>query len=77
MPQTINEASLLFALQACQKNPKLSLRRAANLYDVDHQRLSDRRNGIQARADRMPNLRRLSDLEEETIVQFILDLDSQ
>ena len=34
-----------------------------------------RHNGIQSRRHSRSNSRRLSDLEEQTIVQFILDLD--
>ena len=34
-------------------------------------------NGSQAQADKIPNCRKLSDLEEQIIVQYILDLDSR
>ncbi|ENH66612.1 hypothetical protein FOC1_g10001294 [Fusarium oxysporum f. sp. cubense race 1] len=34
-------------------------------------------NGVQARSDCIPNSRKLSDLEEQVIVQYILDLDSR
>jgi hypothetical protein len=68
---------MLLALQAYQADPKLSLRRAAKIYDVNHQRLFDRTKGIQARSDCIPNSRKLSDLEEQVIVQYILDLDSR
>jgi hypothetical protein len=77
MLQANNEANLLLALQVCQNDPNLSLRRAAKIYDVDHQRLSDRNHGIQARATIIPNAWMLSDLEEQTIIQFILDLDTR
>src|SRR6478736_9461848 len=77
MSQPSNEARILLALQALQNNPKLSLRRAADIYEVSRFALHRRQNGIQSRGDSIPNSRRLSDLEEQIIVQFILDLDSQ
>ncbi|KAJ0135028.1 import protein 1 [Fusarium oxysporum f. sp. albedinis] len=76
MSQPSNEARILLALQALQNNPKLRLRRAATIYKVGYSTLRDRRNGIQSRSDWVPKSRKLSDLEEQIIVQFLLDLDS-
>ncbi|OBS15037.1 hypothetical protein FPOA_28863 [Fusarium poae] len=75
MPQSSNEARILLALQALQNDPKLSTRRAATIYNVYYRTLQRRHNGIQSRRDSIPNSRKLSDLEEQIIVQFILDLD--
>jgi hypothetical protein len=72
-----SEGNILLALQALQNDPKLSLRRAAQIYKVNYYALRRRRNGIQSRRDWIPKSRRLSDLEEQIIVQFILDLDSR
>ncbi|KAJ0128848.1 GPI mannosyltransferase 4 [Fusarium oxysporum f. sp. albedinis] len=77
MAQPSNEARILLALQALQNNRKLSIRRAAKNYEVKYSTLYDRKNGIQSRGDSIPNSRRLSDLEEQIIVQFVLDLDSR
>ncbi|KAJ3454583.1 hypothetical protein MRS44_013183 [Fusarium solani] len=77
MSQSNTEAKTLLALQALQNDPKLSVRRAASIYEVKEQRLRRRQNGIQSRRDWIPKSRRLSDLEEQIIVQFILDLDSR
>jgi hypothetical protein len=77
MSQSNQESKVLLALQACQADPKLSLRRAAKVYEVTFDSLRRRHNGIQARSDWVPKQRKLSDLEEETIVQYILDLDSR
>jgi hypothetical protein len=71
------EAKTLLALQALQNNPKLSIRRAAKSYEVSEHRLRRRQNGIQSRSNWIPKSRKLSDLEEQIIVQFILDLDSR
>ncbi|SCO92528.1 related to transposase [Fusarium oxysporum] len=65
------------ALRALQNDPNLGLRPAARLYQVDYYALRRRQKGIQSRRDTIPNSRRLSDLEEQIIVQFILDLDSR
>ncbi|KAJ3521022.1 hypothetical protein NM208_g13473 [Fusarium decemcellulare] len=72
-----NEARILLALQAIQNNPKLSLRRAATIYKVRYWTLHRRQQGIQSRRDTIPNSRKLSDLEEEILIYFILDLDSR
>jgi len=77
MPQQNAEARTLLALQALQNDRKLSLRQAASIYEVSEPRLRRRRNGIQSRRDWIPQSRRLSDLEEQIIIQFILDLDSR
>ena len=70
-----NEANILLALQALQKDPKLSLRRAAQAYQVHYATLHRRQKGKLSRRDIMANSRKLSDLEEQTIVQYVLDLD--
>ncbi|KAJ0131121.1 putative glucan endo-1,3-beta-glucosidase eglC, partial [Fusarium oxysporum f. sp. albedinis] len=77
MSQPLDEARILLALQALQNDPKLSLRRASNIYKVNYWKLRRRQNGIQSRRDCIPNSRKLSDLEEQIIVQFLLDLDSR
>src|SRR6478736_9809228 len=71
------EARILLALQALQNNPKLSLRCAADMYKVNRITLRRRQNGLQSRCDWIPKSRRLSNLEEQIIVQFLLDLDSR
>ena len=77
MSQPSIEAKTLLALQALQNNPKLSVRRAAKMYEIDDRRLRRRQQGIQSRRDWIPKSRKLSDLEEQIIVQLVLDLDSR
>jgi hypothetical protein len=77
MPQSDNETNILLALQTYKNHPKLSLRRAAKIYQLRYSTLIDRENGVPARCDTTPNSRKLSDLEEQIIIQFILDLDSR
>ena len=77
MSQSSNEARILLTLQALQNDPNLKTRRAATLYKVNYRTLYRRQDGIQSRRDSIPNSRKLSDLEEQIIVQFVLDLDSR
>ena len=72
-----SEASINLALQALQNNPELSVRRAAQIYQVCRKKLGRRQQGIQSRSDTMTNSRKLSDLEEQKLVEYILDLDSR
>lgn len=60
-----------------QNDPKLSARAAGKIYSVDHHKLSSRKQGVRPRRDTTANSRKLSDLEETTIVQYVLDLDSR
>jgi hypothetical protein len=46
------------------------------MYEIDKRRLHHRQQGIQSRSDFIPKSQKLSDLEEQIIVQFILNLDS-
>jgi hypothetical protein len=77
MPRSFNEADIILALEAYQADSKLSLRRAAKIYNVPFRTLHYRSEGRQARDDCIPNSRKLDDLEEEVIIQYILDLDSR
>jgi hypothetical protein len=69
-----NEAQLILALDALRKNPKLRLSEAARVYSVPYNTLRDRRVGRPVRRDIPPNSRKLTDLEEQTIVRYIIEL---
>jgi hypothetical protein len=69
MPPDNKEARILLALQALKNNPKLSIRRAAEIYKVHYRTLHRRHKGSQSRRDIIPKSRKLSDLEEQIIVQ--------
>ncbi|RKK08368.1 hypothetical protein BFJ68_g17297 [Fusarium oxysporum] len=75
MSQSNNEANIILALQALQNNPRLRIRPAAQLYKVPPSTLYDRYHGKPSRGDIIPNSRKLSDLEEQIISDYILDLD--
>ena len=72
-----NENQLNLALQAMQQDTFLSIRHAASIYTVNHITLSWRKHGTPSRHDCKPNMRNLTDLEEDTIVHKILELDAQ
>ena len=74
MPSSSKEARLILALQALQNDKNLSDRAVAKIYKVDRRTLARRRAGKPARCDTIPNSRRLTDSEEEAIVQHTLEL---
>ncbi|KAL2885016.1 hypothetical protein HOO65_090311 [Ceratocystis lukuohia] len=77
MSESSNEANIPLALQALQNDPRLSFRRAASIYQVHPWTLYRRQKGILSQRDTTPKSRKLSNVEEQTIVEFILDLDSR
>ena len=68
MPSTSKEDRILLALQALEKDPKLKVNKAVEIYDVNRMTLKRRRDGRPVRRDTPANLRKLTDLEEHTIV---------
>ncbi|EGU85277.1 hypothetical protein FOXB_04208 [Fusarium oxysporum f. sp. conglutinans Fo5176] len=62
MPQPSKEARILLALQALENDPKLR-----------YSTLRDRKNGRQSQRDYAPQSRKLSDLEEQILLRFILE----
>ena len=77
MPQKKDESQIVLALRAIQNDPKLSARAAGKIYSVDHQKLSRRRRSMQPRRDILANSRKLTNLEEEVLIQHILDLSAK
>ena len=77
MRNTSSESQIILAVQAIQKTPSLSLRKAAKIFQVSLTTLHSRMNGRRARQDTRPGSCRLSELEEKAIVQYILDLDAR
>ena len=75
MSPSSNKARITLAIEALENNENLSLREAAKIYNVSHTTLGRRRVGKPTRCDIPANSRNLTDLEEETIVQYILELD--
>jgi hypothetical protein len=77
MPSTSKEARVILALEALQNDENLSLRAAAKLYNVPAMTLSNRRAGRPARRDLPANSRKLTNLEEKAIVQYVIELSAR
>ena len=77
MRSASNESQLLLAIEVIQQDPSLSCRAIAKIYNVDFSTLCRRLRRQPSRRDCIANSRRLNNLEESAIVQYILDLDSQ
>ena len=77
MPPSSKECRVILALDALKRDKKLSLRAAAKLYNIPAATLSDQRAGRPARRDTTPNSKKLTQSEEEAIVQYIIELDSR
>jgi len=71
------ESRITLALDALKKTPKLSLRDTAQIYHILPSTLSDRRASRPTRRDIPANSRKLTDLEEQTIIQYIVKLYSR
>jgi hypothetical protein len=71
------EARVILAIEAIRLSCKLSRRAAAKLYDVSETTLHNRMNGMIQKADSRPANQLLTEIKEEVVVQYILDLDSQ
>jgi len=72
------EARIILAIEAIRmSNRKLSRRAAAKIYNIPYSTLSTRINGVTSIRDRRPANKKLTELEEEVIVNHILDLDSR
>ena len=71
------ERQLFLAIQAIQKDSNLSVRAAAKIYSVPRSTLGTRLQGTTPRRDTMSKSQKLTKLEELTIVEHILNLDSR
>jgi hypothetical protein len=70
-----NESDLVLASVAINCQQLQSSRRAASTYKVPKSTLNDRRAGKLARRDCQPNSKKLTTVEEEVIVSYIIELD--
>jgi hypothetical protein len=72
-----NEADIQLAISSIECDQIQENRRAAAIYGVPESTLRDRRAGRPARRDCQPNSKKLTQLEEEVIVGYIIDLDQR
>jgi hypothetical protein len=75
--KALQEGRIELAIQAFKLRQFKSLRLAADAYNVPRPTLQRRYNGTLARANCQPNCQKLTATEEQTIVRYILDLDSR
>jgi hypothetical protein len=72
-----NEADVQLAISSINSHQIQSNRSAAVIYGVSEQTIRCRRAGKPAQRDCQPNSKKLTELEEEVIVGYILDLDQR
>ena len=77
MHNTSTESRLILAVQAKRRDPHISLRKLAKLYNVNRSTLYDRYHGKPARRDIIAKYQKLTPTEEESIVQRVIDLDNR
>ena len=68
------KSRLVLAIEAIQNHQMRSILAAAKAYNVSYTTLRQRLASRPARRDILPNSRKLTDLEEESIVQYIINL---
>jgi hypothetical protein len=73
--QTSREGRISLALASYYNNPKQSIYSLAKAYDVPKSTLQTRLHGTQPRAEIASVNRKLSPIEEQSLVHWILDLD--
>jgi helix-turn-helix, Psq domain len=71
------EARIILAIEAIRTTKKITIRNAAKIYNVPRTTLAGRMSGRMEIRKRRPAVQRLTELEEEVISQYILDLDSR
>jgi hypothetical protein len=77
MESLLKESRMIFALEALKKDPKLSIRKTATLYEIPESSLRDRRTGMRPRCEVPANSRKLTDLEVKVLLERVLDLDTR
>jgi hypothetical protein len=72
-----NEEDVQLAITSINAKQLQSNRAASAVYNVPEKTICRRRAGISSRRNCQPNSRKLTQLEEEVIVKYILDLDQR
>ena len=71
------EGRIALAIQALRSKRITSVRTSAKLYDVPETTLRRRLNGTESRRSTRPIMSKLTQTEEEVLLQRIFDLDEQ
>jgi hypothetical protein len=70
------EGKILFAIQDIQNERFQSIRAAAKLYDIPYRTLTRRVNRLPSRVDIRANSYKLMQLEEDSLIEWVLSMDS-
>ena len=71
------ESRIILALEAFRKDPKLSIRSLASIYNVPRTTLQHRIAGRPSRRDIPTNSKKLTPIEETVLFETILDPDTR
>ncbi|OOQ86488.1 hypothetical protein PEBR_21279 [Penicillium brasilianum] len=71
------EGKILLALDDIKNRRIKSIRAAAKLYEIPHTTLAGRAKGVQARVKTSPNKRKLTQLEEDSLIEWIFSIDKR
>ena len=71
------EGKVLLALSDLQNDRVKSIRAAGKLYDIPDRTLAARASGRAARVDKRPSGHKLTQLEEDSLTEWILSMDSR
>jgi hypothetical protein len=71
------EGRILLALNDLKNSRIRSIRAAAKLYGIPARTLSRRAQGTMSRVDTRPNSHKLTRLEEDSLTEWILSMDSR
>ena len=77
MPVQTQEARIILAIEAIRTSKKMSIRRAAQAYSVPRTTLAARIQGRVAQPEKRHEQLKLTATEEQTLVQYIIDLDAR
>jgi hypothetical protein len=77
MSDSIKESQVVLTVQAIRINPKLTVFKISQLYNVLRSTFRDRFDSKCVRRDNMPNSRKLNNIEEECILHYILEVIDQ
>jgi hypothetical protein len=77
MPANTQESRIILTIEAVRSTKKMSLRAAAKTYNIPESSLRYRIKGRVAKHEKRNATHNLIESEEETLVHYILDLDSQ
>lgn len=77
MARTWNESDIMLAIKFVRQNPRCNITKIAQIYNIPRTTLRYRIQGILSTRDTVNKAQKLTKLEEEAIVRYILDLDSR